>query len=209
MFIQMNENLFYTSFVLFLHCFCIVFQVQVDVYYETYCGDSIRFINEQLWPTYRALMQSNILKLNLYPYGKAHQVLHDGRWQFTCQHKEKECKLNLIEACVKGIYIHRVFMSFVHCLATKPSMERAKSCADGMLLEWDEILKCTVSKYGNDLQHKIGVKTESLNPKLTMVPWIVVDGKSSEAFQKVAWKNFKRLVCSTYKGPMPEACHSL
>jgi len=44
--------------------------VKVDVYFESFCPDSQRFITQQLAPTYK-LMPTNILEPTLVSYGKA------------------------------------------------------------------------------------------------------------------------------------------
>lgn len=43
--------------------------VNVDVYYESLCPDSIYFITKELGPIYDQL--KSVLKINLYPFGKA------------------------------------------------------------------------------------------------------------------------------------------
>lgn len=43
--------------------------VNVDVYYESLCGDSMRFITSQLVPSYPDLKQH--LHVTFIPYGKA------------------------------------------------------------------------------------------------------------------------------------------
>ena len=43
--------------------------VQIQVYYETLCPDSIRFVAEQLYPTYQKLGQ--YLNIEFIPYGFA------------------------------------------------------------------------------------------------------------------------------------------
>lgn len=44
-------------------------KVQVDVYYEALCPDSVNFIRRELYPSYRKLKDN--IKLNLVPFGKA------------------------------------------------------------------------------------------------------------------------------------------
>ena len=46
-----------------------ILPIQVQVYYETLCPDSINFIVEQLYPTYHNLGQ--YLEIEFIPYGFA------------------------------------------------------------------------------------------------------------------------------------------
>lgn len=69
----MFRLLVHAIFVLAVACGDEVKPVKVDIYYETLCGDSIRFIKEQLWPTFQALRRTGIADFNMFPYGKGSQ----------------------------------------------------------------------------------------------------------------------------------------
>ena len=43
--------------------------MDVAVYFESLCPDSIKFIIEQLYPTYQKLYGKHIFKIDLVPYG--------------------------------------------------------------------------------------------------------------------------------------------
>lgn len=45
--------------------------VHVAVYFESYCPDSIHFITQVLYPTWAKLKDTNVMKVTLFPYGKA------------------------------------------------------------------------------------------------------------------------------------------
>ena len=97
--------------------------VQLGVYYESMCPDSVRFFQEQLWPTWQKT--HTIIKLILVPFGNAYVGIHafctmwhvsnsliidvhacvtvvlqehkDGdKWVFQCQHGPDECTGNII-----------------------------------------------------------------------------------------------------------------
>ena len=75
----------------------------MDVFYETLCPDSIKFLKEQLFPTYTTL--KGIMNVQIFPYGNCNQTLsEEGLWQFQCQHKEKECRLNQVLCFPKYTY---------------------------------------------------------------------------------------------------------
>ena len=45
--------------------------VKLSVFYESLCGDSIRFITTQLYPTWQHFADDQTLQLDLVPFGKA------------------------------------------------------------------------------------------------------------------------------------------
>nr|CAD7459196.1 unnamed protein product [Timema tahoe] len=74
-------------------------QVNVTLFYESLCPYSIRFITQQLYPTWTELT-SEYLAVDFVPYGNAQQTLSaDGQWSFTCQHGPNECVGNIVQAC--------------------------------------------------------------------------------------------------------------
>nr|CAD7580578.1 unnamed protein product [Timema californicum] len=71
--------------------------VNVTVFYESLCPDSIRFITQQLYPTWTQLT-SEYLAVDFVPYGKAQQTVSaEGEWNFTCQHGPNECVGNIVQ----------------------------------------------------------------------------------------------------------------
>jgi len=176
-------------------------KVRVDVFYETKCPDSIRFIKTQMWPTYKEL--TGIVDFNVYPYGNCNQTLgKEGLWEFKCQHHEKECALNQIATCVNYIFTKSLALQYVVCAAVLPTLEGAVKCSMKLGLNWSWIKKCSQSKQGNELQHKMGVAT----PKHSFIPWIRVNGKMGGETQKQAVKDLRKLVCQEYTGPKPKVC---
>ena len=45
--------------------------LKLSVFYESLCGDSIRFITTQLFPTWQHFADDQTLQIDLVPFGKA------------------------------------------------------------------------------------------------------------------------------------------
>merc|ERR1712236_139881 len=69
----------------------------VDIFYESLCPDSTRFISQQIPPMYEAIGQH--VEIRFRPYGFATTTEVDGSYQFECQHGERECYGNIVQAC--------------------------------------------------------------------------------------------------------------
>lgn len=69
--------------------------MNVGVYYESLCPDSIRFIQSQLATEYPNF--ADFIDLDLIPFGKS--TSGDGT-TFECQHGPLECEGNRIQSCV-------------------------------------------------------------------------------------------------------------
>ena len=175
--------------------------VRVDIYYEALCTDSIMFIKSQLWPVFKTLYPTGIVTLNLYAYGNTEETLQNGLYKFTCQHGALECTLDTIETCVDNIYKKpEKIIPYVYCVADENTVSAAEKCSVGYGMDWKKIDKCRNGIMGNRLHHDVGVKT----PKHTYIPWIVINGDSSN--QEYLRNNLKEEVCSKYKGKKPSAC---
>ncbi|EFN63065.1 Gamma-interferon-inducible lysosomal thiol reductase [Camponotus floridanus] len=181
--------------------------VSVDVYYESLCSDSMRWIVNQLIPSYSEL--KNHLHITLIPYGKATHARESetGPWQFLCQHGSAECRGNKAQACA----IHSIQTSeeaqkqqqltvkLVGCAmsARNPSTAVPQCAQDIGLTEGTQKLinECIESSFGDDLLAANGDKTHNLQPPLRFVPTIIINGVYSKENQDVALNNFSKLIC--------------
>lgn len=183
-------------------------KVKLDVYYETNCPDSMDFITKQLWPTYEKM--SDIMKINLIPFGKATEKLRgDGSRIFYCHHGPSECFGNTVQTCAIKLYPDtKTHLSFINCMESYFRPSRAGSmCARRSSVDYSEILDCVNGPDGNEYMHEMAVATRSLNPRLNFVPWIVVNDVFSDAVQRQALDDLPGVVCMFYKG-QSSACQS-
>ncbi|XP_076355136.1 gamma-interferon-inducible lysosomal thiol reductase-like [Tachypleus tridentatus] len=181
--------------------------VKVSVFYEALCPDSIDFIVEQLWPTYKKLSQ--IIQIDLVPHGKARtRQLNEGGWAFSCQHGVNECYGNLVQTCAIELLNNTdLSFPFVYCAMSSPHPHTVgPECADKLKLEYDPISKCVNSEQGKKWQRQMAQKTEEQNLLYDFVPRIVINQEYSAQNQNKALYDFKGLVCKAYRGPKPEVC---
>jgi hypothetical protein len=79
-----------------------------------------------------------------------------------------------------------------------------QKCAGQLNIDWDPILACTEDEEGGRLLAMAGEESNSLRPKMTFVPTVIVDG--SQDNQSLMLKNLDQVICKAYKGPKPDVC---
>uniref|UniRef100_A0A8D8I7D4 Gamma-interferon-inducible lysosomal thiol reductase n=1 Tax=Culex pipiens TaxID=7175 RepID=A0A8D8I7D4_CULPI len=159
-------------------------KLQVTIYYEALCYDSISFITNQLAPTWARYRER--MDLKLVPFGKAY--IDDSNPSdpvYYCQHGHRECTLNILHGCVldklpleKAFPVISCLMkgfrtSFDECI--KPS-EAAKS----------DIEECAAGPRGATLFKQFSNETATVGSPLGFVPTIEVD-KVFELFDQDKW----------------------
>ncbi|GAB6022282.1 hypothetical protein CHUAL_006408 [Chamberlinius hualienensis] len=182
--------------------------VKVEVYYESKCPDSRAFISAQLWPTYQIIPE--LFTVTWVPFGKANFTSNStsSSYDFVCQHGPEECYGNEIHSCAVTYYPdNAINVNFIGCsMSAQNPVTACQGCAMQYGLEWDLLYDCANAAQGSDLLHDNGLLTQSLQPPLTYVPWIVINDVYSDANEQQAQTDFKSLICQTYTGPLPPAC---
>nr|XP_008169805.1 gamma-interferon-inducible lysosomal thiol reductase isoform X2 [Chrysemys picta bellii] len=182
--------------------------VSLSLYYESLCPACRNFLVTQLFPTW--VMLSDIMDITLVPYGNAQEKNVSGKWQFECQHGELECKGNMIETCLM-YQLKDLDHSFpvIFCMESAGSVvENLEACLQvyAPTVQVAEIKSCVTGDLGNKLMHHNAQLTDALNPPHNYVPWILVNGKHTDALQARAQSALFRMVCELYTGEKPDAC---
>ncbi|VDK58544.1 unnamed protein product [Anisakis simplex] len=124
-------------------------KVLATFYIEAQCGDTTRFVHDQLWPSWQKLYDTNQIIWRVVPFGKAQCYSQpDNDYKCECQHGEDECELNQLMNCVIK-HVRRI----------------------------DHLLDCASGKEGRRLLSEAGELTKQID--LTFVPWIELNGKRS------------------------------
>lgn len=180
--------------------------VKIGLYYESLCPGCRTFITSMLYPT--SVLLGDIMDLTLVPYGNAQETFDGEKYIFTCQHGERECKGNMIEACLLNMTKSDAFLTIFCMEASKDPVTAAQSCVELFSpdLSWEAVMSCVDGDLGNQIMHQNAVKTQALKPSHTYVPWITVNGDHTEEIQDKAYSALVPLVCDLYKGEKPAIC---
>jgi len=194
--------------------------LNIEVYYESLCPDCQNFITRQLKPTWKKL--GKYFEPRLIPFGKAESTPNESSghpgYNFVCQHGLIECTGNLFQACA----IRKLMMSFstdllidvVSCINgdgiafdSGRVNDATLRCMNEHGMAHDDIKHvndCATSNKGQDVLNDQGVQTNSLDPKLTWVPWITFNGEWKQEWQDGAIANLEELLCTTFLQDKPE-----
>ncbi|KAL3270678.1 hypothetical protein HHI36_021206 [Cryptolaemus montrouzieri] len=200
--------------------------IDVAVYYESLCPDSIKFFTKQLYPSLQKPNISHYVNLTLVPYGKSKTNRENNQITFECHHGEGECRGNKLQACAlkhidngsntEGLGYNKITTAFINCLMDQVKRDGnntefpAKRCADlnGVTNTISMIEKCQGDPEANTLLAALGDATEALNPKLKSVPTIVFNKQVKEEDSKLANDNFIKALCQYIQGEKPAECTS-
>lgn len=181
--------------------------VPVQVFYEPLCPDSKNFVKSQLAPVMEKI--GDKVNLALIPYGKARTTDNGGTYTFECQHGPVECLGNKVHGCVlKNVPDTRLQTKIVTCMISNNRKPKkiAQKCVEKHLGtgHWAPIQACYTSREGDLILKHNGDLTHALNPPLTYVPTVTINGSRNDMNEALG--NFLAVVCRNIKGEKPAEC---
>jgi len=182
--------------------------VKLSLYYESLCPYCIDYIVNQVKPAWDIFGKR--FQVQFKPYGNARYEESGDGWKFRCQHGERECYGNIIQACLinmVGEEEQEVIVPMISCIMSK-SPDRlmdAEVCVKESNLSNDVIEQyinrletCVSGKEGQSLLHDIAVETDQLVPKHKFVPWPLFNGKYDYDNFEASAEDMKSFICANY-----------
>lgn len=159
-------------------------KLQVTIYYEALCYDSISFITNQLAPTWERY--ADRMDLKLVPFGKAY--IDDSNPSdpiYYCQHGHRECTLNILHGCILDKLPLAKAFPVVACL-----MKNFRTSFDECIKPNGDVKAdieaCAAGPRGATLFKQFSEETATVGTPLGFVPTIEVD-KVFEIFDQDRW----------------------
>jgi len=169
--------------------------LEVKLYYETLCYDSMTFIFKQLHPSWNN--RREYMDLKLIPYGKAIHNLNTTtlEWVIECQHGRAECKLNRMHACILDSLQFDLAFRLIAC-GMRGFRATLEECAPRMRIDLQPIYECANSRKGSELLVGYGNETKKID--LSFVPSIGIDGIFDYDEQDDILRKFDSVFCQKY-----------
>lgn len=133
----------------------------------------------------------------------------DGSLAFDCQHGPAECEANIYHACaIEAIEEPKIVLDMIACMI-KDNMNPKNAmvtCAKANRIDHEPIQKCFDSPHGAELLKLHGIATNSIQPPMTFVPTVTLDGQQGR--QASILKDFFGSICEVAagNGPKPKVC---
>ena len=181
-------------------------KIKIEMFTESLCPDCMDFLTSSFKTAFNTKDIEFLAEFHIYPYGNAHQTFVENKWKFQCQHGDIECSGNLIQNCAMNQTNLKTGVDFILCFEEnieafdKDVDKTGQHCSDQLNLDFVSLKNCMTSDLGNKVQHEVAVKTETLDPPKSYVPWIVVNGEHNVDAENQIFENMVGFICKNYKG---------
>ncbi|XP_037049798.1 GILT-like protein 1 [Bradysia coprophila] len=180
-------------------------KLHVAVYYESLCGDSIRFITNQLNPAYDDL--KDYIEILFVPFGKSWR---NGGETFICQHGPEECAGNMVQSCTLNALNGPMngnpdgSMAYVACQMAPGAEQSGRVCAEKVGIDFGFVSQCVNGGLGQQLQYGAEKATHEIAyPYPRFVPTIVYNRRFDQKLQNRSLSDFVGVVCELIRNQAP------
>jgi len=122
-------------------------------------------------------------------------------YEFHCQHGERECKGNKIQACTVDMYLDDLAtqVSLITCMMSASHPEEAgPSCFSQYSQDYSAVQACLDSGRGDLLHAAAGEATANTDPKVNNVPWLNFDGEHPAEYWDLEDIGLLSYICQHY-----------
>ncbi|KAK2076284.1 hypothetical protein QBZ16_001216 [Prototheca wickerhamii] len=172
----------------------------VEFYGESLCPDCKHMVEDILAPMFESGV-ADLMTLKYVAYGK----VKDGQ----CQHGPRECLFNRYINCAQELHPQqRDWFPYVQCLAGDLAHieDKAPGCASARGWRHADLEACAMGSKGQALELVAEQATQRLEPKLTNVPWVLINGVPLGK----DFENLDRYVCASSGATgRPDVCNDL
>lgn len=173
--------------------------VQVTLYYEALCSDTVKFVENQLLPTYIKL-SSKFINVEYIPFAQGTIKEENSITKYICPRGEAECNADRVHACaIAKISDQEKLLKFINCSLVGASTNKTvpiNECGKSSKID-DSIISlittCSTGNESNIYLKKYNNMTVGVDVKY--VPKIVVNKDESEETRKSAESNLLKTVC--------------
>ncbi|KOB75243.1 putative gamma-interferon inducible lysosomal thiol reductase [Operophtera brumata] len=169
-------------------------KVKVTIQTTSGCGDTVRFIRDDLAPTYE--LYKDFMEVDFVPWGRATRN-EDG--VLSCQFGENDCWANRLHRCalnlLKGNQDAQVH--YMTCEYTTPFpsyLQGSYLCAHAVGLSLVDVDYC-VANPGDELDLAAEVKGNELTQALNFIPSVVFNDHIDPVLHNQALQRFLNLIC--------------
>jgi len=188
--------------------FACVAKVKIDIYYESLCPDSIRFINEQLAPLYNDFKKH--LDVTFVPFGKSNslQTSPEAPIEFECQHGPDECFGNKVQGCMLArIPDQDSKFDYISCQMVTGADRTHRECVEAFGMSWEEIAQCAASDFATNQQLEYERISTPVIQHFNWVPTVVYNGQITDISHTGRAAPLKEIICDFIHNTNP-ACAS-
>ncbi|VDL78348.1 unnamed protein product [Nippostrongylus brasiliensis] len=178
----------------------------LDVFGESMCRDTTKFINNQLIPMYKKYHDYLYIRYHVFgPFFSTSCTKKGKHVTCSCQHGPEECSKNFLQACL----IHSYPDDFDTLACIQGDTKFDEVFPNCLMQKYNEteigrLHKCAVAGEGPLYMYVDGLAAVKLSGQITWVPWITIGNQRHAS----AEKDLETVLCQNFKSTPPECFKS-